>query len=93
MSLQWESINFSKTEDISEDLMKFVINYTLEKCPDQFEYLDKFIENSLIFKLNKVVNSKLIRATYKECIEILKKTKLIFNLNLNMELRLIQVLV
>ena len=61
--------------DISEDLMKFVIKYTLERCSDEFEFLDKFVEKGLIQKLNTVVNSKFVRKTYKECIEILKNAK------------------
>ena len=64
--------------DISEDLMKFVIKYTLDRCPDEFEFLDKFVEKGLIEKLNGVINNKFVRATYKECIEILKKAKVDF---------------
>ena len=64
--------------DISEDLMKYVISYTLEKCPDEFAFLDKNVENGLLDKLNTVVNSKFVRATYKECIEILKKADVDF---------------
>ena len=59
--------------DISEDLMKYVISYTLERCPDEFAFLDKNVEEGLLTKLNTVVNSKFVRATYKECIDILKK--------------------
>lgn len=61
--------------DISEELMKYVIKYTLEKCPSELEFLDKNVENGLIEKLNTVVNSKFVRVTYKECIEILKKAE------------------
>jgi len=64
--------------DISEELMKYVIKYTLERCPNEFEFLDKNVENGLLEKLNKVIESKFIRATYKECIEILKKAKVDF---------------
>ena len=64
--------------DISEEMMKYVIKYTLEKCPDEFEFFDKFVEKGLIEKLNTVVNSKFVRATYKECIDILKKAKINF---------------
>ncbi len=64
--------------DISEDLMKFVIRYTLDKCPSEFEFLDKFVENGLIKKLEGVINSKFVRATYKECIEILEKADIDF---------------
>ena len=61
--------------DISEELMKFVISYTLEKCPDEFEFLDKFVEEGLLDKLKTVISSDFKRVTYKECIEILKKAK------------------
>ena len=64
--------------DISEELMKYVIKYTLEKCPDELEFLDKFVESGLINKLKTVVESKFVRATYKECVDILKKANVDF---------------
>lgn len=64
--------------DISEELMKYVIKYTLERCPDEFVFLDKYVEEGLLEKLNKVVKSDFVRATYKECIEILKKAEVDF---------------
>ena len=60
--------------DISEDMMKFIIKYTLERCPDEFAFLDKFVEKGLIEKLNDVINNSFKRATYKECIDILKSS-------------------
>ena len=59
--------------DISEELMKYVIKYTLEKCPDELAFLDKTKEEGLVDKLNKVIESDFVRVTYKECIDILKK--------------------
>ncbi len=64
--------------NISEDLMKYVISYTLERCPDEFDFLDKFVEKGLLDKLKKVVSSDFVRATYKECIELLKKADVDF---------------
>ena len=64
--------------DISEELMKFVIKYTLERCPDEFVFLDKNVEEGLLSKLNKVIESDFVRATYKECIDILKKAEVDF---------------
>ena len=34
--------------DISEELMKYVIKYTLDSCPDELAFLDKNVENGLI---------------------------------------------
>ena len=61
--------------DISEELMKYVIKYTLENCPDELAFLDKNVEAGLLDKLNKVIESDFVRVTYKECIDILKKAE------------------
>ncbi|MBR3898436.1 MAG: asparagine--tRNA ligase [Bacilli bacterium] len=61
--------------DISEELMKYVIKYTLDSCPDELAFLDKNVENGLIEKLNTVINNDFVRVTYKECIDILKKAE------------------
>ena len=59
--------------DIEEDCLKFVVSRVLEKCPEEMEFCDKFIEKGLIDKLHKLVNSKLVRIDHKEAIDILKK--------------------
>ena len=58
--------------DIEEEMLKFVVNYCLEKCPDEMEFLDKFVENGLKEKLTKLVNSKFTRISHEEVITILK---------------------
>ena len=59
--------------DIEEDCLKFVVSKVLEKCPEEMEFCDKFIEKGLIDKLHKLVNSKFVRIDHKEAIDILKK--------------------
>ena len=59
--------------DIEEDCLKFVVSRALEKCPEEMEFCDKFIEKGLIDKLHKLVNSKFVRIDHKEAIDILKK--------------------
>lgn len=59
--------------DIEEDCLKFVVSRVLEKCPEEMEFCDKFIEQGLIDKLHKLVNSKFVRIDHKEAIDILKK--------------------
>ena len=59
--------------DIEEDCLKFVVSRVLEKCPEEMEFCDKFIEKGLIDKLHKLVNSKFVRIDHKEAINILKK--------------------
>lgn len=59
--------------DIEEDCLKFVVSRVLEKCPEEMEFCDKFIEQGLIDKLHKLVDSKFVRIDHKEAIDILKK--------------------
>ena len=59
--------------DIEEEMLKFVVKYVLDRCQDELKFLDQFVENGLLDKLNKLVDSKFTRITHKEVIDILKK--------------------
>lgn len=59
--------------DIEEDMLKYIINYCLENGKDEIEFLDKFVENGLIEKLSKVINSEFVRIDHKDVIKILKE--------------------
>ena len=59
--------------DIEEDCLKFVVSRVLEKCPEEMEFCNNFIDKGLIDKLHKLVNSKFVRIDHKEAIDILKK--------------------
>ena len=45
----------------------------MEKCPEEMEFCNNFIEKGLIDKLHKLVNSKFVRIDHIEAIDILKK--------------------
>ena len=59
--------------DIMEDMLKFVVKYVLDKCPSEMEFFDKFVENGLLEKLNKLVTSEFARVDHEEVIRILKE--------------------
>ena len=59
--------------NVEEEMLKFVVNYVLEKCKDELEFLDSFVEKGLLEKLNKLVNSEFTRITHEEAIKILKE--------------------
>ena len=59
--------------DIEEEMLKYVVNYVLEKCPTEIEFFDKFVENGLKEKLTKLVNSEFVRIDHKDVIDILNK--------------------
>ena len=59
--------------DIEEEMLKYVVNYVLEKCPAEIDFFDKFVENGLKEKLTKLVNSVFTRIDHKDVIDILNK--------------------
>ena len=59
--------------NVEEDMLKYIVNYVLEKCPTEIEFFDKFVEKGLKDKLTKLVNSKFTRITHHEVIDILKE--------------------
>lgn len=60
--------------DIMEDMLKFIVDYVLKHAKDEMIFLDKFVENGLIDKLNNLLNSKFTRIDHKEVIKILKES-------------------
>lgn len=58
--------------DIEEKAIKSIIKIVLEKCESELKFLDQFVENGLIEKLEKVINIPSVRVTYTKVIEILK---------------------
>ena len=59
--------------DVEEEMLKYVVKYVLDNCNTELDFLDKFIENGLKDKLNKIVTSKFERITHHDAIDILKK--------------------
>ena len=59
--------------DVMEEMLKYVVKYCLDNAKDELTFLDKFVENGLIEKLENLVSSKFTRVTHEEVITILKK--------------------
>lgn len=65
--------DLSDDMDVAEDMVKYIINYTLENAPEEMEFFNKFIDKGLLDRLHHIVNSDFDRVTYTEAVEILKK--------------------
>lgn len=64
--------------DVEEEMLKFVVKYVMDRCKDELEFFDKFVEKGLIEKLTKLVNSKFTRIKHHDVIDILKKADVKF---------------
>ena len=60
--------------NVAEDMIKYVIKYVLDECPEEMEFFNKFIDKGLLERLDNIVNSDFARITYTEAVDILKKS-------------------
>ncbi|MBQ9485385.1 MAG: asparagine--tRNA ligase [Clostridia bacterium] len=67
--------DLSDDMDCAEDMVKFIISYVMQTCPEEIEFLNKFVDTGLVERLNLVKNSAFERLTYTEAIKILEKVK------------------
>lgn len=65
--------DLSADMELGEAMIKFVIRYVMENCPEEMEFFNQFVEKGLFDKLNNVLNNDFGRITYTEAIDILKK--------------------
>ena len=59
--------------DLSEAMVKSVIAYVLETCPDEMAFFNQFFDKTLLERLNALINSDFARVSYTEAVEILSK--------------------
>lgn len=59
--------------DLEEDFIKYCVRWALEKCQDDLQFLNQFVDKGLIARLESVVNTEFVRLTYTEGIQILQE--------------------
>ena len=59
--------------DVAEDMIKYIIKTVLEKCPEEINFFNSFVDKGLKERLEHVANSDFGRVTYTEAVEILKQ--------------------
>ncbi len=59
--------------DVMEEMLKYVVQYVLDHCPDEIKFCDEFVEKGLKEKLERLVASEFTRIDHEEVISILKK--------------------
>ena len=57
--------------DVSEQMLKYVINYVMEHCPDELDMFNKFVDKGLRERLQHVATSDFARVTYTDAVKIL----------------------
>jgi asparaginyl-tRNA synthetase len=57
--------------DLAEHFTKYLINYALDNCVEDLEFLNKMIDKELIERLKFIVENDYVRTTYTEAVDIL----------------------
>ena len=66
-------IEIEENMQLAQDFVQFCVNWALEHCREDIEFLAKMYDNELIDRLRFVVENDFVRLTYTQGIEILKK--------------------
>ena len=57
--------------NVEEEMLKSVVQTVLDRCMDELKFLDQFVQNGLIDKLQKLVKDKFVKITHHEAIDLL----------------------
>ncbi len=59
--------------DTIEAVIKYVIRYVMETCPQDMEFCNSFVDKGLLERLHHVLNSDFVRVSYTDAIKILEQ--------------------
>ncbi len=57
-----------------EAMVKYIIKRTMERCPQEIEFFNSFVDKGLKERLEHVANSDFARVSYTEAVDILQKS-------------------
>lgn len=64
--------------DLAEDLVQVVVKRILERCQQDLLLFDRFVDSELLQRLHKLVDEPFARITYAEAVDILQKSRKLF---------------
>ncbi len=57
--------------DLAEEFIKYLVQYALDHCMEDLKFLNNMYDKELIERLQSVVDTDFVRATYSEAVDIL----------------------
>lgn len=66
-------IDMDDLMDLEEEFIKYCVQWALDNCKDDLEFLNKMIDKTLLERLQGVVNIEFVRLPYTKGIEILQE--------------------
>lgn len=65
--------------EVIESMLKFVVSYVMKECKPELELFNKFIDTTLLERLNNIVNSDFVRLPYTEAVKLVKESGVKFD--------------
>lgn len=65
-------------KELAVDLLKFIFSWVLEKCPEDMEFFNRFIDKTAIETLENLLAQDFEYLTYTEAVKVLEKAKAAF---------------
>lgn len=59
--------------DLAEEFLKYIFKYVLENCPEDMEFFNQRIDNSVLATADNIINNQFERLTYTDAIKLLEK--------------------
>ena len=63
--------NLNDDMNLARHMIKYILSYVLETCPQDMEFFNEFFDKGLIERLDGIINSDFAHITYTEAITIL----------------------
>ncbi len=60
--------------DLAEAFLKYIFSYVLEKCPEDMQFFNDRIDNSVLTTAENIVQNEFERVTYTKAVELLLKS-------------------
>jgi len=60
--------------ELAWDMIKYIINHVMEKCPQELQFFNSFVDKGLLERLTALRDADYAKVTYTEAVEILEKS-------------------
>jgi asparaginyl-tRNA synthetase len=60
--------------DLAESFLKHIFQFVLEQCPEDMEFFNQRIDNTVLATADNIINNQFERVTYTEAIALLEKS-------------------
>ena len=65
--------DLSDDMDLAEAMVKYIVEYTLERCPDEMAFFNQFFDKTLYERMENLLLADFARITYTEAVKLLEK--------------------